>query len=242
LRCKIEVIKFYNYDVRLIRRPFQKRLRLSVHTDGVLRASANRSASKRQIIAFLESQKSWIEKSITEMDSLKSRYPEKKFETGESYPYLGSLYQLNIINGKSLNIEFENQKINFYVPEQNLTLEMKKKYLQILKISYKKVASQLMLKRLDLFSQKMKLKPKSVQFRGQKSIWGSCTSENKINLNYKLIIAPIEIIDYVIIHELAHIRFKNHSKNFWQLVENYTEHRQYSKKWLSENYFDAQFL
>ena len=88
----------------------------------------------------------------------------------------------------------------------------------------------------------MQLFPKAVKFRGQKTIWGSCSPDNTISLNYKLIVAPIQVVDYVLIHELAHIRHKNHSRTFWDLVEQFTDHRQFSKEWLKEHQLKADFL
>ena len=88
----------------------------------------------------------------------------------------------------------------------------------------------------------MNLKPTSLGFRMQKSIWGSCSPENKISLNKKLIVAPLEVIDYVVVHELAHIRYKNHSQQFWSFVEKYVDSHSSSRRWLNENQYLSDFL
>ena len=67
----------------------------------------------------------------------------------------------------------------------------------------------------------MNLKPKKVSFRKAKTRWGSCSSVNNISLNIALTALPQTLSDYIIIHELAHIKHKNHSKDFWNLVEKY---------------------
>jgi predicted metal-dependent hydrolase len=69
----------------------------------------------------------------------------------------------------------------------------------------------------------------------QKTLWGSCSGVNNINLNYLLIMAPMSVIDYVIVHELAHTKIKNHSKDFWQLVESILPKYKASKSWLKNN-------
>jgi predicted metal-dependent hydrolase len=67
----------------------------------------------------------------------------------------------------------------------------------------------------------MELFPKNLKYRNNKSRWGSCSYDNTINLNLNLLKFPASVIEYVVIHELAHIKHKNHSKKFWDLVEIY---------------------
>lgn len=74
---------------------------------------------------------------------------------------------------------------------------------------------------VDKFSKKMQLYPTKVSFRKNKRTWGTCNSKNELRFNFLLMKYPLEIIEYVVIHELAHIKHKNHSKDFWGLVEIY---------------------
>ncbi|MEN8717036.1 MAG: YgjP-like metallopeptidase domain-containing protein [Sulfurovum sp.] len=74
---------------------------------------------------------------------------------------------------------------------------------------------------VDKFSKKMQLYPTKVSFRKNKRTWGTCNSKNELRFNFLLMKYPLEITEYVVIHELAHIKHKNHSKDFWGLVEIY---------------------
>lgn len=74
---------------------------------------------------------------------------------------------------------------------------------------------------IDEYAEKMNLFPTSLKFRKNKNTWGSCNYKNGLNFNILLIKYPIEIVEYVVIHELAHIKHKNHSRRFWNLVEDY---------------------
>ena len=74
---------------------------------------------------------------------------------------------------------------------------------------------------VDIYSKKMNLFPTSIKYRKNKRTWGSCNYKNGLNFNILLMKFPIELMEYVIIHELAHIKHKNHSKNFWDLVEDF---------------------
>ena len=75
--------------------------------------------------------------------------------------------------------------------------------------------------KLEEYSKKMNLIPTSISYRKNKRTWGSCNYKNGLNFNILLMKFPIELMEYVIIHELAHIKHKNHSKSFWDLVEVY---------------------
>jgi hypothetical protein len=78
-------------------------------------------------------------------------------------------------------------------------------------------------------------KPTSITYRKQRTIWGSCTSKGKLNLNINLVKAPIEVIEYIYIHELVHLEIRNHSRVFWDRVETLLPDYRLAKKWLKDN-------
>lgn len=87
---------------------------------------------------------------------------------------------------------------------------------------YKEKSKEIITPIVEEKSKVMQLFPTSLKYRNNKSRWGSCSYKNGINLNINLLKFPIEVIEYVVIHELAHIKHKNHSKKFWSLVEKYS--------------------
>lgn len=240
----MEVIEFAGYQVEVKRRAFQKRLGVSVYPNGRIRVSSNKSLSQKEILKFLMSQKDWLDRSMAQAEEYRKAYPLKSFCSGESYPYLGSDYKLRIEQGGHKKLRFEQDHIVFTSPvaEEKFSDDLRLRYFKAFKKAYRSVAEQIMGQRIQFYSQQMGLYPTAVQFRGQKTIWGSCSPENKISLNFKLIVAPIQVVDYVLIHELAHIQHKNHSRAFWSLVEKYTDHRHFSRDWLREHQFKADFL
>ncbi len=86
---------------------------------------------------------------------------------------------------------------------------------------YKKEIQKILPTKLEEYSRKMSLFPTSVSYRKNKRTWGSCNYKNGLNFNILLMKFPIEVMEYVIVHELAHIKHKNHSKDFWNLVAVY---------------------
>ena len=81
----------------------------------------------------------------------------------------------------------------------------------------------------------MKVQPGGMTVKNYSSKWGSCSVHNKISYNWRIIMAPNYIIDYLIIHELSHITEPNHSKDFWKQVAKYCDGFQEKRKWLREN-------
>ncbi|PIR43823.1 zinc-dependent protease, partial [candidate division WWE3 bacterium CG10_big_fil_rev_8_21_14_0_10_32_10] len=81
----------------------------------------------------------------------------------------------------------------------------------------------------------LNLKYKKIYIKNVKTIWGSCSSRKNLNFNYKLVMAPHNIIDYVVIHEVCHLVHQNHSKSFWSLVKSIDPNFKEHKKWLHEN-------
>ena len=240
----LETIEFQGKEVEIKRRARRKGLSLSVQPDGKIQASVNNTFSRGEILKFLQHNGDWLEKAIDEARVLREKFPPKLFRSGESYPYLGNDYGLQIREAPQLSLKFQGDQLHFSIPmkESQLTQVQRDYYFQVFKQTYKKAAQQIMSHRIRYYAQKMRLHPSAVSFRGQKTIWGSCSSQNRISLNYKLIVAPIEVVDYVLIHELAHIRHKDHSKSFWNLVEKHTEYRTFSRNWLRKYQCKADFL
>lgn len=102
----------------------------------------------------------------------------------------------------------------------------KKKYIQSAReaITYK----------ADKYSSLMNVSYNRIAIREQRTRWGSCSSNKNLNFNWKLILMPEEVMDYVIIHELAHLKHMNHSKEFWNCVAEYCPNYKVSRKWLKE--------
>ena len=105
-----------------------------------------------------------------------------------------------------------------------------------LDLFYKKEIQKILPAKLEEYSRKMSLFPTSISYRKNKRTWGSCNYKNGLNFNILLMKFPIEVMEYVIVHELAHIKHKNHSKDFWNLVAvycpNYKEVEKLFKKFL----------
>ncbi|WP_035293056.1 SprT family zinc-dependent metalloprotease [Clostridium sp. KNHs214] len=106
---------------------------------------------------------------------------------------------------------------------------------EAIKKFYIKKAMNFFKERVEVFSKNMGIYPKKVTVKEVKTLWGSCSSKGNITLNWKLIMAPPYVIDYVVVHELCHLRHMDHSKDFWMEVEKVIPDYKYRRKWLKEN-------
>jgi predicted metal-dependent hydrolase len=102
----------------------------------------------------------------------------------------------------------------------------------------KERARKLIMKRLDYFSQKYNFRFNKVSIRNQKTRWGSCSKKGNLNFNYRLIYLPQRQIDYIIVHELCHLKYLNHSKKFWNLVGKIIPNYREVRKELRQNCFN----
>ena len=107
-----------------------------------------------------------------------------------------------------------------------------KKQIQII---VKEYAYNLLLEKTKSFSLIMSVNPISIKIKDYRSRWGSCSFKGDISYNWKIIFAPIEVIEYLIIHELSHLIFFNHSKEFWLKVEEFQPNFKNYRKWLKNN-------
>ena len=208
-------------DYQLIRSK-RKTLSLQINNNAELIVRAPNRLSIIKIEQFIDEKLNWIEKkskSISLIKPLKPNYIE-----GEKFLYLGSEYPLsvNIIHAKGLSFDGEIFRLNSGGKDE---------FLSWYKVSFKKIA----LPRIEYYANNYQLSYNQVRLKTQKTLWGSYSSVNNINLNYLLIGAPISVIDYVIVHELCHSVHKNHSKNFWQLVFSILPNYKASKRWLQVN-------
>lgn len=230
---------FLGYKLKVMKRAYQRSIKLTVKYSGEILMTCSKTTSNTQLVHFLFESEEWIERIQKKYEKEKSLKPLKQITHGESFYFLGESKVLHLINGSSEkhSITEEHIKLNFKQPTY-----CSKTALEELKKLYKKQGKALLEKKIKYWSAQMQLYPTKLSYRAQKTRWGSCSSLGHVSLNWKLILAPEFVIDYVVVHELAHLKHQNHSKRFWALVANYTEHTQASKGWLKKHYFEFEFL
>ena len=201
---------------------------LCIKDDGEIVIYAPYHAPHREIERFLEERRSWIVERMSENEKSK-RGREKAYIAGEKFLYLGESYPLEI--EESNNGEFP-LRLSFgkFILDKDHVGRARDLFIRW----YKKEAEENLTERVDYYSPRLRLFPKGIRITSAKYRWGSCSRENRLSFTWRIIMAPLSVVDYVLIHELVHIKEKNHSKRFWEYLEsiipNYKKHR----LWLKE--------
>ncbi|WP_129407967.1 M48 family metallopeptidase [Marinitoga lauensis] len=225
----MNIIKTEVFDIKYnIIKSKRKTLSIIIENNGNIIVRAPKFLSDYEIKKFVFEKRKWI---ISKLLTIKP-IEEKKYIDGEKFLYLGKYYKLITIEGNygvgiQDNFLYISLKKDFFN-----NLELKKE--MILKW-YKNEAKRIINERLKYYSKIMKLTYGKVYMRDQKTRWGSCSGKNNLSFNFRIIMAPMRKIDYIIVHELAHIRYKHHQKTFWDYVEKYCNDYLESKKWFKEN-------
>jgi len=184
-----------------------------------------------EIDRFLEEKQRWIDKAISRQSLLQDEEQPRSYQTGELFYYLGKPYQL-----ESYFEPLENQGVMFWndrfflnCPENNT---MRRHYFELW---YKKKAETHFPARVEHLSRLHRLTPGGIRITKASQRWGSCSPDNTLAFSFRLMMAPPDIIDYVVIHELMHIRQKNHSSKFWRLVIEAMPQCQAHRRWLRDH-------
>ena len=184
-------------------------------TDGVVKVvvRAPRRAHIKEINAFVANKQEWIDKTRAKILAQIDQNPVHKYMSGEVFPYLGAKFELRVVDVQSPSLVFDDQ---FYLDK---TAQKNGQGRELFEKWYKEQARPYLLQRLTQLAEEFGFKFNRFRLSGATKRWGSCSSRGNINLSWRLIMLDPEIIDYVIIHELAHLKHQNHGKYFWQEVE-----------------------
>lgn len=179
----------------------------------------------QNITRFIHGRMDWISKVYKQYTKFVEKFGLENGSNENFLTFLGSVYKLRIVNDKnSYNIVSNTLKvITFHVTDR-------RKYKQDVTTWYKRQTSRIISERIPLLSRKLDLKYNRVSIKSQKSRWGSCSKNKNLNFNLLLAALPLELIDYVIIHELMHLLELNHSKRFWDLVKMHDPDYKYHRK------------
>ena len=186
---------------------------INVTTDGVL-VKTNDSTTIEQINEMVENRSAWISKKL---EIFKSIAVNKNITTGSRLYYMGKSYYVNMIKDETvetISINFTHSKFHITTPQKYSDIELH----NAIENFYKHKAIEKIIPLTKKWSKLMAVSPEHISFRYSKNRWGSCSSTNRISFNYHLVKLSSSLIEYVVIHELAHIKFQNHSKDFWKLV------------------------
>lgn len=212
---------------------YKNRKTIGMYMDlyGHVEVHAPKGTSDASVLQILEGQWDLILQRAKEMKERASAGREKEYGPGGQFLYLGRLYHILISQDADIekdNAVFEADKLHVYVKEQN-----EESIKQALKRFYYQQCKALVEKRVKFFQSEFKIKPRSILITDSKTNWGTCDSMRNLTFNWKLSMAPIEVIDYVVVHEMCHMVHMNHDRSFWRLVGKIMPEYERYERWLA---------
>ncbi len=195
----------------------RKTLAISVHPDLSVSVKAPSQASLDDIKKKVLKKAPWIIKQLDFFESFLPRTPKRKYISGETHKYLGKQYRLKVIQANSNSVKMKAGYIR--VRSRDMNSNSVKNLLSDWYYRHSKDKLTERYERMKDRFAKYEIHPERLLFRRMKRRWGSCSKNKAIVLNPELIKAPRTCIDYVITHEMCHVRHHNHSKQFFQMLE-----------------------
>ncbi len=210
-------------NVTIVRSPKRKSIGIQVLPNAHVKVSIPTIYPKFLVNHILKEKEDWIKAAQQRMLARQA-----SVLTDGNYLYLGKAYQLVLKPGQKELVSVLDTAITVATPNQ--------KYVKTYLTSwYKQEARRIIAARVKFYAKIAGLDFKSVAITSAETRWGSCSSNKTLNFNWKLVMAPLEVIDYVVTHELAHLTEMNHSRDFWETVRKmYPLYRQY-RTWLRRN-------
>jgi predicted metal-dependent hydrolase len=213
----------------IVRSPKRKKLTITVERDQAVIVHAPQETPDDDIQRVIESKRQWILAKLRHPQKYQNRLhpPGKEVVNGESAPYLGRDYRIEIAETASGDIELTHL---FLVPPAHQA-----KRREVLRDWYIARAREKVLGRGEQHARALGVKFRAAKVVDNRYRWGSCTVNNNVSFNWRLIKAPMFVIDYVVVHELAHLLEANHTSRFWSIVRAHTPAMEKAKAWLKEH-------
>jgi len=212
---------------QLIRSKRRKTIALIIDKDGQLIVRAPVYTSDGQIKRIVREKSAWIQRKQHEVKTKPAAARPKRFQVGEIFYYLG--------RGYPLEISMRRKPLLILNGSFNLADCAHKDAPQVFKEWYRERCREIITKRAAFHAQRLSLRYQRIRITSARTRWGSCSSKGNLNFSWRLVMAPLEVIDYVVVHELCHLKEPNHSNKFWTRVAaampDYRAHR----RWLKDN-------
>ncbi|WP_160134179.1 M48 family metallopeptidase [Halococcus salsus] len=213
-----------SYEVRRSDEADDPRIDIDIH-DVVVVLPRDSETDPEELLA---ENAAWVMEKKQKYDSFRETIPDRTFEAGATFPYFGDPHEIVVEHRPASTVEEGAFKLARHHVEQTSVQ-------RALETLYRRKARETFEERADHYADEMCVEYKSIELRNQRTRWGSCSTSGTLSLNWRLMMAPSEIIDYIVVHELAHLREPNHNGTFWSLVVEYDPEYKARAEWLNEN-------
>jgi predicted metal-dependent hydrolase len=218
-----------NQKIEIEKIVLMKRKTISLHItkDAKLVVKAPYNTDNKKIVEIVEKYQKWIERKKKEILEKKFEPLHRKFVEGEKLFFLGNSYPLTLVDDKKRFFKFDQK---FYL-SKDLVPYAKEVFI----FWYKRVALTKISERVKFYADGRFSNYGKINITRAQRRWGSCSPKGNLSFSFRLILAPLPIIDYVVVHELVHLEEKNHAKQFWNKVKEILPDYEDRRRWLKDN-------
>lgn len=215
------------YDLQ---RGTRSTIEVAVLPGGDVCVRAPRQMTEAAVRRFLKEKAPWIKEQTEKARNEQKEWMEKRFRDGSTFYYLGR--PLTLASRKSEGKTVWREGALLLIDQKVASPQKRREYIEKW---YRGLAKETIERRVRYFAGRVGESPNKVTVKTQKKRWGSCSSLRNLNFNWKLIMMPQEIMDYVVVHELCHLKEMNHSDSFWKLVGDVLPDYRKCREWLKYN-------
>jgi predicted metal-dependent hydrolase len=204
---------------------------IMIDSYGNIEVQAPKGTPDESVLQLIEDKWELIQQKLKEMKDRLHGPQQKVYESGESFLFLGKTYPIQIFQDNNIEqdyVVFEGEKLLIY-----LKVLEDEKMKQALKRFYYQQCKALVEKSVSFYQSNFKTKPRSIRISDSKTTWGTCDSKQQLTFNWRLAMAPQEVIDYVVVHEMCHMVHLNHDRSFWRLVGKIMPDYKEKESWLT---------
>jgi len=220
--------KIMQIEIEKIIRTNRKTISLQITDNASLIVRAPYNATKEIIENVVVKHLDWIEKKKNNILTRDPKFVKKEFINGEGFLYLGKSYKLKIINNQGKPLIFQD---NYFFVSKEYQATARELFIGW----YKKKAYEKISERVEWYAKKRGFVYNKINITNANKRWASCSAKGNLNFSWRLIMAPLAVIDYVVVHELVHLEEKNHAKTFWNKVKMLMPDYEKHKEWLKIN-------
>lgn len=221
-------MKLEDIDISIVKTERRKTVSIFIERNGTVKVLAPASASDEKIQEAVKTKEYQIFTKLARWKELNQGKIKREYVNGQSFLYLGRNYRLSIVEDQDMPLKISGGY--FLLDKGSL-----KKASKVFKEFYRVKAEQKIKERLKLIAEKFQQKPTTVKVSELQNRWASWTPKNGLNFHWKCVMAPVAVLDYIITHEMVHLKFPNHSADFWNELDKRMPNFRVHEQWLKVN-------
>lgn len=214
-------------EFRVRRSDRRQTLGITVERDGSLVLSAPPAVGDAQLERFAKQKRFWVYQKLAAKEALHPPFPAKKFVTGEGFPYLGRSYRLQLVAALEVPVKLESGRFKMRRTDAVYGRANMVRW-------YTAHAGRWLATRVERFAARARVEPRAMVVQDLRFRWGSCGKGGRLYFHWQSILLPPRVVEYIVLHELVHLREPHHTAAFWRVVDRAMPDWEQRRRWLAE--------